>query len=178
MVPDGSVLTNVTGVVFIFSNSLLESLGTAFEGTEEIGGPFQLDSNPSLETIDNFNVLASVISVSIQFNEGLLEIAGFEALETTGSLTIIGNNNLQSITGFQSLETLTGNLQIQTNALLTSIAGLGNLRNVEGSVFLSGLDNLPNLNELTSLETVTGTCSITPQSLLDNAPQNVQDACA
>ena len=152
--PDGSVLTNVTGFVDIDDNQLLESLGTVFDGIEEIGNSLTIGFNPALETIDTFNVLASVSS----------------------TFQIVLNGALTSITGFQSLETV-GGVTIFNNRLLTSIAGLGNLRTVGGDLILSGLDNLPNLNELTSLETVTGDCTINPPSLLDSAPQNVREAC-
>ena len=64
------------------------------------------------------------------------------------------------------------------NSLLTSLAGFANLETVDGNFFISGLDALTDLNDLASLTTVTGFCSVTPQSLLDNAPQNVQEACA
>ena len=63
------------------------------------------------------------------------------------------------------------------NPALTSIAGLGNLKTVNGDLSLEDLDNLPNLNELTSLTTVTGTCFIVPISLLATAPDNVKEAC-
>ena len=204
VVPDGSVLTEVTGTVNITENQQLESLGTALGDIEDIGLSLEITDNPALETIDTFNVLASVgNSINIVVNAALTSISGFGSLETVGSFVqIVQNTNLLTITGFPELVGITGangleifsnaaltsvsgfgsletsgDVTIGNNPLLTSIVGLGNLTTVNGNLDIQANAVLPNLDELTSLTAVGGDCIVSPPNLLTNAPQNVRTAC-
>ncbi|MEC7231922.1 MAG: hypothetical protein VXW31_03185, partial [Planctomycetota bacterium] len=133
VVPDGSVLTEVTETLVIFENELLESLGTDLDNLESIGANLEIADNAALETISTVNALESVgSSVILGGMDALTTIAGFNGIQTIGgTLSIDSNDNLTSITGFQSLKEVGAFLAIDDNEALSSITGFQSLETVD-----------------------------------------------
>ena len=180
LVPDGFVLTEVTGTVRIQNNPSLTDFGNAFQSLEAIGGALQVLDNPLLGSIDTFDALASLdgpVGFVVQRNGALTSIAGFNLLESVaGFFDVQDNGLLTELGGFASLTTISGDITVQ-GANLTSIEGLGSLTDALSELDILEPNGLSDLDQLTSLANVVGDCSIQPASLLAGAPANVQSAC-
>ena len=174
--PDGQVLTNVTGDIGILANTV-SSLGTDLDCLESVGGEITIFTNQNLVSVDNFNQVTSLGDVTIGNNAALTEVTGFNSILEAGEIIVNNNANIERITGFSSLTTASKIFIGDGGNQIVSIAGFSSLVTVNGELRLEELSDLANLNELTSLTTVTGACTISPESLLDSAPQNVQEAC-
>jgi len=128
-----SALHTITGELNISSNAVLKNLNglSALRsiGVDAIGGYLRIDQNPQLESA----VLPSLESIAYQ-------------------LAIMGNNKLQTM-GFPVLKKTGGNVVIKNNAILKSVSGLEQLRELDfveinGNAQLENLDGLSGLNKV------------------------------
>lgn len=110
--------------------------------------------NSKIESLNIFNKLKSVHSITISNCKNLSEITGFNSLEYIKNLTIKNNENLKDIFGFfkffRTKRKLDGFIKIESNKLLKSVSFLRGIEYINSSCYLhnNSLDTLDGLQEL------------------------------
>lgn len=152
--------------IIIENNPMLESVDgfSRLLATREL----MIANNPALTAIRGFNVLSDLDNLFLERNPRLAEIAGFDALSSVRSLYMAANDEmvvldsftalsradaiqisehraLSDLKGFDRLTRIQGQLTVNNNLALKSIAGFKALENAEE---LNISDN-PRLSNLT-----------------------------
>jgi hypothetical protein len=120
----------------IVLNSSLVSL-QGLNGLTEVNGSFNIEVNNALETLEGLNNLTKVGgSFEIKSQQSLINLTALSSLEEVGTI---------------SADTF----YIYNSPLVESLAGLENLRLVNGTLRLRFLNNITSLAALSELEVVT-----------------------
>lgn len=188
-----SGLQEITGffgtpyVIGIAGNASLKNLDGLSSLITETIGSISISNNPSLESINGFSSVKTVLGLfSIANNASLTSMDGFRnvtEIRDSGFqpyLLIDNNPALENLDGFSSLEILSGsgaNLEISNNTKLNNINGLSSLTTISGGgrgtgLFIKNNSALPNIDGLVSLTSlaygVAGAIEITNNTSLKN----------
>jgi len=96
----------------------------------------------------------------IRDNDVLTNLAGLDALTSAGEMDIEANASLRSLRGLGSLSEVSDNVSITDNEALTSLRGLGSLSSVGRHLYIWNNDSLASLRGLESLSDVRFSVSI------------------
>ncbi|KAA3622738.1 MAG: T9SS C-terminal target domain-containing protein, partial [Bacteroidetes bacterium] len=151
-------LTMVEGNVYIGQNPSLTSL-TALHNLQTVEGQLYIGQNPQLLNLSGLEELSGLGSLSVGYNDNLLDINGLIGITRTekGSCTIRDNSSLIDLSGLNNLTAIAGGLYITGNSVLNSIEALENLQSVRDYLYLDNNDNLTSL---------AGLQNISPDSLI------------
>jgi hypothetical protein len=92
-------------------------------------------------------------SLSVSDNWRLASLDGLQHLKTAGSIVLNNNPALTTVDALRALESIEGDLYVQNNAVLGSLAGLEQLTTVK-RLFIDANAQLSNLEGLSSLATL------------------------
>ena len=203
------IVTSIGGNVTIKGNDALTSL-LGLENLSTVGGSltigsYYIDAIPGglgcsgNATLADITALSNLTNIGgdlgIFCNDALTNLSGLESLTTIGGglrigfameditgVQLAGNPSLTNITALEAVSSIGGDMEIQGNASLTSLTGLGNIdvNSIENLVI--GFNNALSTCEVQSI------CDylISPNGEIDihdNAPgcnsqQGVEEACA
>jgi len=94
-----------------------------------------------------------VITIRIQYNDGLLNLSGLDALFSVDGEFIISNNSITDVTGLSTLS-FVRSLRITSNPNLTNLDGLSGLSNIENSLSITSNPQLTSILGLSALSSV------------------------
>lgn len=147
-------IEKVTSQLNIVRNAALTSLD-GLQNLISVGGNLWIQGNALVSRINNFNKLTSCGVLFISDNKALVEISGFNALSQFPQTIIELNGKLSLINIVSPVNQINGNLNINNNSSLKSIAAFGNVPNINGSLIITNNDSLQNLNAFSQLTSVT-----------------------
>lgn len=173
---------SVTGDLIITDCTYTTALN--FPIMDTVGGSLIIRRSTFLPNLDGFAILSSIgrgmdaiskrlggssLSLSLQANAALQQINGLLTVTFIGrDVVITSNKQLQNIDGLQKVTgSITNLLQIQSNPVLTSIRGLGNLTSAVTPASIVIKDNplLTSLSGLIGITTVTDSVIISGKNL-------------
>lgn len=177
--PTGGYLVSISDCAGLTS---LEGLGWMRSGT------LMLQEDPAISSLAGTG-LVSLDLLSVAALSGLVDLSGLEGVEvsalsatslpaiqsldgptfpsTMNALTVVEASQLEDLSGLEDLSTLSLDLELRDNTALSSLAGLGALREVGGNLTITGNPALPasDVDDLVSGVTVAGTTTVS-----DNGP--------
>ena len=105
---------------------------------DEITGGIYIEENPNIKTINSFNNLTKVRTLSLSSLPELTYVSNFNNLTyIIGVLSIQVNPKLTYISGFVNLKKTNGGVAIYRNPNLTHISGFDNLFEIDGDLYLN-----------------------------------------
>ncbi|MEF3079478.1 T9SS type B sorting domain-containing protein [Winogradskyella poriferorum] len=140
---------------------------------QTVGGSLRI-SSPNINSIAVFDNLESVgVDLQIFDTSELTEIIGFDALMTVGGDLVIEDNNigvtgLERIEGFSNLTNISGNLNIDSNLVLTEVIGFENLNFIGRSLAFNNHNSLALIPEFNSLNTIGNSLFFTSNDVLES----------
>jgi hypothetical protein len=171
--PDSGILDGDTSFPVLLSVGYFSQEGgsalSELQGFNSLTSAYQLSFNSTeLMSVDGFESLETVNSLTFEWNESLYELPSFDALVSAESITISGNHSLENLPSFNSLETAES-INFYYNTTVTDFTGLSSLVTVNylywqdnySLTSISGLESLESLEYLSiqnneSLSSVTG----------------------
>jgi Secretion system C-terminal sorting domain len=144
-----SALQTVNQDLFIAAGTTTSGLNnlTSIGGQLHIGGGGGI-TNTNIEQVEGFDALTSVNGIYINDCANLQSINAFgintimaASLNNVGDLMIQNNPVLQTIAGFDNLQSCGTNLYIENNQNLSSIAGFYNLNHLDNTHTTIGTNN-------------------------------------
>jgi hypothetical protein len=128
----------------------------------------------------NVSHLSSVGSIEISSNSALTTISGLATTVIYGNVTLRGNAHLATVGSMSSLTQITGNLIVDDNDALTTLAGLAGsaMQRISGSVTVTGNAALADLGQLSHLtQGIGSTVSISNNTALETCLAVELDRC-
>jgi hypothetical protein len=155
-----SNLTTIGEDLFLLRNHALTSL-TGLENLESVGEYLTIQRHDTLETLAALSNLTELgqrnnlleNGAGIMFNMALTDLQGLGGIEALDSMVIEGNEALTSLNGL-ALTTL-GYINIKNNDALTDITAFSPLTEIAGDIILDGnasLASLAGLEGVTHIE--------------------------
>jgi hypothetical protein len=144
-------------------------------------GGLELHNAEALTSAGDFGALSLLGSLTIKYNDALVDLGGLTALQTINGAALVQNNpSLQALTGLDALVTVGGRVEVRTNTALTDLAlpalqttgplevmtnraltdlGLDGLQTIDGDALVGQNDDLSTcaVDALFDRVTVTGT---------------------
>ncbi len=181
-VPDGTGSSNISDLsplntikridnyIQIIKNSILTS--TSGLNIHYLVGGISITENPSLERIEGFNDITSILLLNLSNNDVLSDLSGLTQItEIQYNLSIIQCPLITNLDWLTNL-TIAGNtITISSCDSLRNVNGLNNLRELtseSGSITVSYNDALENLDGLLNLNATLTTLYVMGNPLLQN----------
>ncbi len=154
----------------ILGNPLLEDI-SALQGIDSIHGQLYIGGS-FLTTLTGLENVKYIEGILISYNEFLNDITLNSLNYVNGGISIHSNKNLLDLDGLFELDSIGGFIDPQGNYSagfkiggfsdnnISSLAGLSNLKKVDGGLIILHQDSLTNIDGLEGLHTVTGTLGI------------------
>ncbi len=151
-----SALTSVGTFAQFYSNSALQNIN-GLTSLATIGTYLNIYNNTMMLDLNGLNALTSVGGyVAIEQQPAMTSLSGLALLNTVAGEIRLDNIGVSSINGFDGLTQITnGNLQIYTNANLTSIGGFSNLGSITGTLEVHDNAKLATLDATNGFEKLT-----------------------
>ncbi len=139
-----------------------------------VAGNLEIVDNAALESIGGLLGLEQVVgSLVVEGNEELTELSGVDSLKYVGlqadtdALVLSDNARLDNVRAFRGLELLLARVVVTDNPVLTSLDGLGGLRDAT-SVSVTNNAKLADWGAFESLETCSQTLTVANNQALES----------
>ncbi len=126
----------------------LEPLGLDQPKLEEVDGDIAITGNPALISVPLGHVTKVTGSLTVS-GDTQLKLIDLSSLSTTGAVDIADNTQLMSLTGLPAT-TIAGDLAIRNNAALTTLGTMSALYRVSGNLTIDGNPLLTSLASFTT----------------------------
>jgi len=143
---------------------------------ETVGGKLTIDFNGALATV-GLGTLTQTNGVEVMNNSALTSLHGLPTSTVFGDLVIQNNPLLSSVTGLSALQRIGGNLKIDSNNALTSLAFIPSTSAmVQGQMVISNNTGITDLGGLSHFNYLGG-ITVTGNTNLAYCPAHEVAAC-
>lgn len=139
---------------------------SGLENLTQVGGRLQIKRLVGLTDISALSNLVSAQVFELDRLESLSVAADLESLESVVDITV-SETNLTAMPNFPLITTLSGDLEVEDNALLEFLGGLDNVQSMSGDIIVSGNPELASFDLPVDIQ-FTGTIDIQNNPSLEN----------
>jgi hypothetical protein len=162
-----SVLTAIEGNLEILATHIINLAG--LNNITYVSGDLVIWENNLLTNFDSFENLNSISgSLHIKYNPLLINFQGLENTSFGGDILIQSNDALNSLAAFENLTVVGGGLFINNNNSLLSLSGLGNITHINGFLYVYYNSSLTGLSGLDNVSIISGGLGISHNPSLEN----------
>ena len=162
---DVSSLRDVRGALALVDLAELSTL--TWPSLEEVGGSLEVIDCDALETLESPPALGAIgADLRIRSNAGLLSVDGFDGISRLGTLSIAENRSLERVTDFSVLQRIDVQLTLAENETLRTLPQLPMLQSLGDRMEIVANPALERIEGFEGLETTLATLIISDNPLL------------
>jgi len=160
-------ITTISGYIYIYSNAALINLD-GLSNVTSIGAYIVVTRNRVLASISGLAGISHADYVEISYNGGLLSLDGINVKSLDRSLTINSNAKITNLNSLSNLKDTIKSLNISSNAMLVDMDSLSGITRVNGNLTIYNNDKLVDLNGLQNIMSMNGNLNISHNLILND----------